>query len=67
MTLGEFSSFKKEEVLKGLRKHTVGFDNILDITELVLDDPVKAGIMQKEYLTIIKPFMERILEDIEKC
>ncbi len=67
MTLGEFSSFKKEEVLKGLRKHTVGFDNILDITESVLDDPVKAGIMQKEYLTIIKPFMERILEDIEKC
>lgn len=65
MASHRFSSFEKETVLKELRNTTEGFENILDITQLVLSEPVKTGIGHNEYLTIIKPFVEYIFDKIE--
>ena len=66
MTVGKFVSFEKSAVLSGLRSElqngSAGFENILDITEQVLYDPVKANVTHTEYLRIITPFMERIFE-----
>lgn len=65
MTLGKFSSFEKEAVLRGLREAAEGYENILDITERVLFDPVKTGMGHFEYLTIIKPLVEYMFDKIE--
>lgn len=65
MTLGKFSSFEKEAVLRGLREAADGYDDILDITERVLFDPVKTGMGHFEYLTIIKPLVEYMFDKIE--
>ena len=42
-----------------------GFENILDITEQVLYDPVKADITHSEYLKVIRPFVEWMFESIK--
>lgn len=71
MTAGRFTSFEKSAVLSGLRKELqntlAGLDSIIDTTERVLYEPVKANIPHDEYLRIIKPFMSRIFEYIENC
>lgn len=66
MTVDRFVSFEKEAVLCELRKTAAGFENILDITEQVLCDPVKANITHDEYLKMIKSFVEWIFDSIEK-
>lgn len=66
MTVNRFVSFEKEAVLCELRKTAAGFENILDITEQVLNEPVKTNIAHDEYLKIIKPFVEWIFDSIEK-
>lgn len=65
MTVNRFVSFEKEAVLCELRKTAAGFENILDITEQVLYEPVKANITHDEYLKVIKPFVEWMFESIE--
>lgn len=67
MTLGKFSSFEKEEVLRGLREAAKGYEDILDITERVLLDPIKTGIGHFEYLTTIKPLVEYMFDKIENA
>ena len=66
MTVNRFVSFEKEAVLFELRKTAAGFENILDITEQVLYEPVKTNIAHNEYLKIIKPFVEWVFDSIEK-
>lgn len=66
MTVNRFVSFEKEAVLCELRKTAAGFENILDITERVLYEPVKANITHDEYLKVIKSFVEWIFDSIEK-
>lgn len=65
MTVNRFVSFEKEAVLCELRKTAAGFENILDITEQVLCDPVKANITHDEYLKVIRPFVEWMFESIK--
>ena len=66
MNKDKFVSFEKSVVLSGLRNELqnglAGFENILDTTERILYDPVKANITHTEYLRMITPFMERIFE-----
>ena len=65
MSVNRFSSFEKVTVLNELRKTTEGFEDILDITERVLFDPVKTGIGHNEYLTKIQPLVEYMFEKIQ--
>lgn len=65
MTAHRFISFEKEAVLCELKKIAAGFENILDITERVLYEPVKSNITHSEYLKMIEPFVEWMFESIE--
>lgn len=69
MTENRFVSFEKEAVLRGLREiqsSAPEFENILDITEKVLYDPLETKISGDEYLKIIKPLAEYMFDRIEQ-
>jgi len=64
ISINKFHSFKKEQVLTDLRANCSEFSGVLDLTENVLLNPVRAGITHKEFLTKITPFMLMIFESI---
>ena len=64
MSLGEFHSFDKKDVMLGLRENCKGFENFFDVADMVLSDPIKAGIAQEDFLRQARPFMEWIFEQI---
>lgn len=67
MSQGRFSTFEKENVISELRNATTGFEDILDITERVLYDPVKAGVGKDEYLKTVRPLVEWMFEKIQNA
>lgn len=64
MSINEFNSFKKEQVLMGLRKNCSEFNDIFDLTEKVLLSPVEAKISHEEFLAKINPFMIMVFKNI---
>ncbi len=66
MSLNKFVSFEKEKVLSQLKENTTGYEEILDLTEKVILNPIDAGIRHNEFLEIVKPFVEHMFECIEK-
>ncbi len=64
MSINKFNSFKKEQVLMGLRENCPEFNDILDLTENALLNPVRAGIPHEEFLIKIRPFMLMIFKSI---
>lgn len=67
MSQGRFSTFEKENVISELRNATTGFEDILDITERVLYDPVKAGVGKDDYLKTVRPLVEWMFEKIQNA
>ena len=64
MSINQFVSFEKEQVLLGLRKNCSECNDIFDLTEAVLLNPVEAQISHADFLFKIRPFMERIFQSI---
>ncbi len=64
MSINRFQSFEKERVLLDLRANCSAFHDVLDLTESILRDPVKAGIPHEEFLTKISPFVFWMFENI---
>lgn len=64
MSIDQFHSFQKEQVLAGLRKNCPEYNDILDLAERVLVNPVEAGISHEEFLEKISPFVSMIFEGI---
>lgn len=64
MSINEFNSFEKEQVLLGLRKNCSEFNDILDLTEKVLLNPVETEMSHEDFLTKITPFMSMIFKSI---
>ena len=64
MSINKFNSFEKEQVLMDLRENCSEFNDVLDLTEKILLNPVKAGIPHEEFLVKISPFMLMIFESI---
>lgn len=64
MSINKFNSFKKEQVLMDLRENCSGFNDVLNLVEKVLLNPVEAGISHEEFLVKISPFMLMIFESI---
>lgn len=64
MSINKFNSFKKEQVLLDLKENCSEFNNVLDLTEKVLLNPVEAGIPHEEFLAKISPFMLMMFESI---
>ena len=65
MSQNRFRSFAKEDVLMGLREICSGCGHFLDMTEAVLQNPIKAGIASEDFLREAQPFMKWIFERIE--
>lgn len=68
MSENRFSSFENEAVICELRKlqsSSSEFENILDVTEKVLYNPLEAKVSANEYLKIIQPFVEYIFDKTE--
>ncbi len=65
MSQNRFRSFAKEDVLMGLRETCIGYGHFLDMTEAVLQNPIKAGIASEHFLREAQPFMKWIFERIE--
>lgn len=64
MSLDEFHSFDKKDVMLGLRENCKDFENFLDVADMVLSNPIEAGIEQEDFLGQAQPFMEWIFEQI---
>lgn len=64
MSINKFNSFKKEQVLIDLKENCSEFNNVLDLTEKVLLNPVGTGIPHEEFLAKISPFMLMMFESI---
>ena len=64
MSINQFNSFEKEQVLMDLRENCSEFNDVLDLTEKILLNPVEAGISHEEFLVKISPFMLMIFESI---
>ena len=64
MSINQFNSFEKEQVLMDLRENCSEFNDVLDLTEKILLNPVEAGISHEEFLVKISPFMRMIFESI---
>lgn len=64
MSINKFSSFEKEQVLLGLRKNCSRFNDIFDLAEKVLRNPVEAKISHEDFLAEISPFVSMIFKDI---
>ncbi len=64
MSINKFNSFKKEQVLMDLRKNCPEFNDVLNLTENVLINPVGAGIPHEEFLARISPLMLMMFESI---
>lgn len=67
MSQKKFQSFAKEDVLSKLYQYTNGFEEELDMTRDILDDPRKAGITQEEFLRRIRPFVMWMFDKIEEA
>ena len=66
MSINRFNSFKKEQVLMDLRENCSEFNDVLDLTEKILLNPVESEISHEEFLAKISPFMLMIFESISK-
>ncbi len=64
MSQNKFKSFAKEDVLSGLKENCKQFEDIFELTDSILRDPVDAGIGHVTYLKRIEPFVEWIFESI---
>lgn len=64
MSQNKFKSFSKEDVLSGLKENCKQFEDIFELTDSILRDPVDAGIGHVTYLKRIEPFVEWIFESI---
>ena len=64
MSIDRFNTFEKEQVLMNLRENCSEFNDVLDLAEKVLLNPVKSGISHEEFLIKISPFMQMIFERI---
>lgn len=66
MSLNEFESFKKSDVLNKLYKYADGFEKELNMTSEILKNPESAGITHDEFLKCIRSFVEWMFDMIEK-
>ena len=64
MSIDKFNSFEKEQVLMDLRENCSELNDVLDLAEKVLLNPVEAGISHEEFLVKISSFMRMIFESI---
>ena len=64
MSINKFISFEKEKVLIDLRENCSEFNDVLDLAEKVLLNPVEAGISHEDFGVKISPFMVMIFEHI---
>ena len=64
MSINKFHSFEKTQVLMDLRGNCSEFNDVFDLTESVLRNPIEAGISHEDFLVKISPFMRMIFESI---
>lgn len=66
MTQGIFTTFDKTTVLRDLKKHLPEFCDVFTQTERILQNPLQTTMPPKQFLSHIRPFVERIFSDIER-
>lgn len=66
MSRHKFESFAKEKVLSQLYRYTKGFEEELDLTREILENPEKAGIAGEEFLRRIREFVMWMFDEIER-
>ena len=64
MAMNRFHSFQKEQVLMDLRENCPEFDDVLNLAEKILQNPVEVGVTHEKFLMEISPLMQMMFESI---
>jgi len=66
MAKNKFETYKQDRVIQQLKLSCIEFNDILDLSLAVLENPLTATIKHDEYIAKIYPFVKWLFAEIEK-
>ncbi|MCL2425708.1 MAG: hypothetical protein FWD05_05165 [Oscillospiraceae bacterium] len=66
MAINKFETYKQDRVIQQLKENSTGYNDILDLSLAVLENPLESLIKHDDYIVHISLFVKWIFDEIDK-